>query len=172
MWSNQPLRVYHGCDDLSASEIVPTGGGHAINLASGSPTTDFGQGFYTTTNVHQAEQWANRRYQMGQGRGARSAAVVEFTIDRHAMACLDDMAFVREGFAPGSDYWQLVANCRGGNDHARAGKSGYYDVVYGPVSLYPQFLVIADADQISFHTPAGLSVLTTAEVVSHGNPVY
>ena len=175
MWSNQPLKVYHGCDDVSANGIVPAGGGgHAISLASGSPTTDFGQGFYTTTNVHQAEQWANRRYHIGRSRGAKSAAVVEFTIDRDDMAGLDDMAFVREDFAPNSDYWQLVAHCRGGNDHARPGTSGtgYYDVVYGPVSLYPQFLVIADADQISFHTGDALKVLTTAAIISRGSPVY
>ena len=172
MWSNQPLKVYHGCDDVSASKIVPTIGGHAIDLARGRPATDFGQGFYTTTNVRQAEQWANRRYHFGQAQGAKSAAVVGFTIDRDAMASLDDMAFVRDDFAPNSDYWQLVAHCRGGNDHARVGTRGYYDVVYGPVSLYPQFLVIPDADQISFHTPAGLNVLTTAAIISHGSPVY
>ena len=79
------------------------------------------------------------------------------------MAVLDHMAFVREDFSPNSDYWQLVTHCRSGNDHARAGApgTGYYDVVYGPVSLFPQFLVIADADQISFHTEHALTVLTT-----------
>ena len=171
MWINQSLKVYHGCDDLSAKGIVK----HGIQLASGSPTTDFGQGFYTTTNVHQAEQWANRRYQLGKARRVRSAAVVEFKIDRNDMAGLDDMAFVREDFAPNSDYWQLVAHCRGGNDHARqAGtpRRGYYDVVYGPVSLYPQFLVIADADQISFHTQKALNVLKDAEIISRGSPEY
>ena len=45
-------------------------------------------------------------------------------------------------------------------------------VVYGPVSLYPQFLTIADADQISFHTEDALKVLTTGAIVSRGNPVY
>ena len=43
---------------------------------------------------------------------------------------------------------------------------------YGPVSLYPQFPVIADADQISFHTQDALLVLTTAAIISHGTPVY
>ena len=174
MWSNQPLKVYHGCDDLSASRIVLGDGAHGISLASGSPTTDFGQGFYTTTNVHQAEQWGNRRFHIGKSRGAKSAAVVEFTIDRDVLAGLEHMAFVREDFAPNSDYWQLVAHCRGGNDHARSEPTGkgYYDVVYGPVSLFPQFLVIGDADQISFHTQEALTVLTTAAIISHGSPVF
>lgn len=53
-------------------------------------------------------------------------------IDRDAIAGLDHMAFVREDFAPNSDYWQLVGHCRSGND-ARAGTpgTGYYDVVCG-----------------------------------------
>ena len=107
MWSNQELKVYHGCDAVSARGIVPTDGRvHGIRFASGSPITDLGKGFYTTTNVHQAEQWANRRYRIGKS-GAKSAAVVELTIDRDAMAGLEHMAFVREDFAPSSDCWQL-----------------------------------------------------------------
>ena len=43
---------------------------------------------------------------------------------------------------------------------------------YGPVFLYPQFPVIADADQISFHTQDALLVLTTAAIISHGTCVY
>ena len=48
----------------------------------------------------------------------------------------------------------------------------FYDVVYGPVSLFPQFLVIADADQISFHTDAALRALSTVAIRSHGTPIY
>ena len=97
--------------------------------------------------------------------------MVEFTIRREAMAGLEHMAFVREDVAPYSDYWELVAHCRSGKNHGRAPKL-YYDVVYGPVSLYPQFLVIGDADQISFHTQEALTVLSAATIMSFGNPVY
>ena len=76
---------------------------------------------YTTTNVHQAEQWGNRRFHIGKSRGAKSAAVVEFTIDRDVLAGLEHMAFSREDFAPNSDYWQLVAHCRGGRVEVAAG---------------------------------------------------
>ena len=171
MWANQPLKAYHGCDDVSARRLVPANGGHGIVLALGSRTTDFGQGFYTTTNVHQAQQWVNRRFHIGRRRGAKSATVVEFMIDRDAMAGLGHMAFVREDLAPNSDYWQFVSHCRSGNSHGRATKP-YYDVVYGPVSLFPQFLVIADADQISFHTDEALRILSDVNIRSHGNPVY
>ena len=80
------------------------------------------------------------------------------------------MAFVRGDVAPNSDYWQLVSHCRSGKDHGRVEKSYY--VVYGPVSLFPQLLVIADADQISFHTEEGLSVLGNVAVASYGSPLY
>lgn len=133
---------------------------------------DFGQGFYSTTNVHQAQQWANRRYQVRRRHGVASAAVVRFDIDQEAIASLDHLAFVRQDLAPNSDYWQLVAHCRRGNDHGRVGARQFYDVVYGPVSMYPQFLVITDADQISFHTDSALGVLQGATVVSQGDPVY
>ena len=62
--------------------------------------TDFGQGFYTTTNIHQAQQWANRRYQIRRRHGATSAAVIKFEIDWDAMAGLEHLAFVRDD----SDY--------------------------------------------------------------------
>ena len=136
MWGNDPLSVFHGCDDLAAQSIAPVGGGHGVVLESGSPAKDFGQGFYTTTNVHQAEQWANRRLHTARRRGAKRAAVLRFTIEREALAKLDHMAFVRGDVAPNSDYWQLVSHCRSGKDHGRVEKS-YYDVVYGPVSLFP-----------------------------------
>ncbi len=38
--------------------------------------------------------------------------------------------------------------------------------------MYPQFLVITDADQISFHTDNALGVPQGATVVSQGNPFY
>ena len=83
------------------------------------------------------------------------------------------MAFVRDGTPPPSDYWDLVAHCRSGNAHDKNRVFGdFYDVVYGPVSLGRQFLVIADSDQISFHTNAALAVLDSPVIVSHGNPTY
>ncbi len=45
----------------------------------------------------------------------------------------------------------------GGINHAR--DEGPYDVVYGPVALWPQTLAIKDCDQISFHTPAAIAML-------------
>ena len=171
MWTNRDLTVYHGCDDLSGQAIVnpQLGRPNGIKLSTCSPNSDFGRGFYTTTNLHQAEQWANRRFHTSR---AGSAAVVSFTIDRNAIAGLEHMAFVLDGTPPNSDYWELVVHCRRGRDHARSGAASFYDVVYGPVSLFPQYLVIADTDQISFHTTAGLGILSNGAVHSRGSPTY
>ena len=50
MWANQDRAAYHGCDDTSAQQIVANG----IVLGLSNAMADFGHGFYTTTNIHQA----------------------------------------------------------------------------------------------------------------------
>jgi hypothetical protein len=62
-WSNGPLVLYHGCDDTSAQSIMTPASPnrHGIHLAYSRPLADFGRGFYTTTYLHQAKNWANVR---------------------------------------------------------------------------------------------------------------
>lgn len=174
MWEDNDLEVYHGCEEESASTLIggSAGAPHGIDLARCRATTDFGRGFYTTTNLHQAEQWANTRVRPLPGGGMTRAAVVAFSIQRGSISGLEHMAFVREGNPPGSDYWELVAHCRAGGNHRKGGGTGFYDVVYGPVSLFPKCLVIQEGDQISFHTSDALSVLSKATILSHGTPTY
>ena len=47
-----------------------------------------------------------------------------------------------------------------------------YDIVFGPVSLWRQRLVIKDCDQISFHTEAALDILPAPVIHSQGHPTY
>jgi len=136
---------------------------HGINLASSRPLADFGRGFYTTTYLDQAKNWANNRCRnlrnpvVGIFQLPRRvlATVIRFEVDRDLLARLQTLSFVREG----PDYWDLVQHCRQGRGDHRS--TGNYDVVFGPVSLWPQTLVIKDCDQISFHTPLGLAILPT-----------
>ena len=143
-WHNNPLQVFHGTDNLSAAALAATG----VSLALCRPNTDFGQGFYVTTSLHQARQWANTR--VLRIPRALVATVVSFDLDRDWIASLDTLAFVR----PIKDFWDLVTDCRYGfPPHQRSPPHPRpYDVVYGPVTIWPQRLVIADCDQISFHT--------------------
>jgi hypothetical protein len=179
-WANEALIVYHGTDDQSAGAIVglPSGpySAHSIDLSLCSRHTDFGPGFYTTTNIHQARNWANvRAKELGVIDPARCAAVIELKVDRERVA--EDgsalLAFVTEGASTRSDYWEFINHCRGGAaDHLLTHNKihGVYDLVFGPVSLWPQTLVIKDCDQISFHTDKGLGVITSATVVEQGTP--
>jgi hypothetical protein len=180
-WQNGPLVLYHGCDDVSAQAIsLPSPPyNHSINLTYCSPLTDFGQGFYTTTNLHQAKNWANLRCQRLRSAippNNVSAVVLEFNVDRNVLARLDTLSFVTEGSdpakppPPNTDYWEFVQYCRLGRGTHKLG-GGNYEVVYGPVSLWPQILVIKDCDQISFHTPLSLLVLPRPYVTMRGNPL-
>ncbi len=165
-WKNQPLVVYHGTDSGSLPSgpwIVGSPVPFPVSLARCRTLVDFGQGFYTTTNQHQAEQWANTRVLRLPPRTGLKAIVLAFSVDRDVLAGLDGLAFVR----PTTDFWDLVTDSRYGfSPHARM-KSGHpaFDVVYGPVTLWPQNLVLADCDQISFHTPPAVAALSTLPVL-------
>ncbi len=174
-WTNPPLRVYHGTDSNSVgltarSASLPP---FTVNLALCRPYTDFGQGFYTTTRLHQARQWANMRVMRAPQRLNPFAVVIRFDLDRDWLASLDVLAFAR----PIRDFWRLVTDCRHGfPPHQRVPpEPTAYDVVYGPVTLWPQQLVIADCDQISFHTRRAVAGLGNAnlEAVAPGtSPLF
>jgi hypothetical protein len=149
------LTAFHGTDSGSLAAYGPLVlyaplAGFAINITLCRPNTDFGRGFYLTTNDHQARQWANTRVRrLRSPRGASLQAVVlSFSIDRDLLADADVLAFV----VATTDYWDLVHDCRlGFAPHGRPGTKKYYDIVYGPVSLWRQELMIHDCDQISVH---------------------
>jgi hypothetical protein len=179
-WTNGPLTLYHGCDDKSARGIIdPTNPAkHRINLKLCKRRTDFGQGFYTTTNLHQAKNWANLRVKRLKASTPSPpiATVLSFTVDRNNLAGVNMLCFVTEGRIPGSsDYWDMINACRKGvyNHQLKSPHAvQYYDVVFGVVSLWPQTLVIKDCDQISFHNPHNLSLLTNPTALAKGTPTF
>jgi hypothetical protein len=140
-----------------AESILASG----VRVTLGQRETDFGPGFYTTTLERQAQTWAHERVSGG---NARRAAVLAFDIDREQLARLAILSFVRGDFAA-DDFWSLVVHCRSTSHtgHGRSGANPMYDVVSGPVaSFWRQRLMIADADQTSFHTRAAQDVLNDA----------
>lgn len=157
-WTNQDLELFHGTDATSASAIQSGG----VNLALCSPLTDFGRGFYTTTNLAQAINWAllrALRLRAG-GTAAAKGAVLRITVDRTWLGGLEAMAFVRHDAATG--FPEFVRYSRSGASPHRPGGSDY-QVVYGPVVQWQglldpklQLFVIADCDQVSFHDPSTL----------------
>jgi hypothetical protein len=155
-WSNQDIIVYHGTVNTIAATIMKSG----IVVGRGKPNTDFGPGFYTSTSKRQAQMWAA---QISATRSGTTPAVIKIKISRLQLAKLDTIAFVRGDFAA-KDYWSLIHYCRkGALDHGRTGPTPYYDVVYGPVAAFwNQRMIIAGADQISFHTVAAQTVLNSS----------
>jgi hypothetical protein len=169
-WNNGPLVLYHGCDDASASNI----NGNGINLTLCQPLTDFGRGFYTTTSLVQAKNWANARCRalLAKSGIRRTATVIRFDVDRNQLAALDFLGFVTENSNP--DFWDLIRACRRNSppaQHLRA-RNAYYDVVFGPVTLWPQTLVIKDCDQISFHTAQAIQLLASLQTATRGQPWF
>lgn len=174
-WGNQPLRAFHGTDDDSlkrGSGVRALPGVYSPlplftpNLALCRPFTDFGQGFYVTTRLHQAKQWANARVLRAGSGTSLTAVVIEFSLDRDWLASLDGLVFTRAT----NDYWALVTDCRHRfPPHQRPPPHPLpYDVVYGPVSLWPQTLYIADCDQISFHTRRAVSSFPQPTIAAIG----
>jgi hypothetical protein len=157
LWSDQDLVLYHGTLDRHVASIM-----QGVNLNKCKHLRDFGRGFYTTTKRTQAERWAK---DMAAQTGGAAPAVLEFTVERNALALLDTLFFVR-GTAAAVDFWSFVQFCRSSAvDHGRA-HTPWYDLVVGPVmgSLRKQ-TVIPDGDQVSFHTPNGTAVLDGSPTV-------
>lgn len=153
-WTNQPLRLYHGTLQADARSIVSRG----VDVTRGRSGTDFGPGFYTTSDLDAAVEWGS---QLASKRYRRLAAVVTAELERESLAALSALSFVR-GDSAAHDFWSFVIHCRGGAlHHGRRASAGLrYDVVVGPVTaMLRQRTCVPETDQISFHTPAAEAVL-------------
>lgn len=144
------MRLYHG----SNVEV------RKPSLHFGRSNTDFGKGFYTTTNPEQAERWTQIKLDRAKT-GKRIVSVYE----------IDDALFtdpslkIREFHGVDEAWLNFVVNSRKGIKHD-------YDLVFGPVAndkvfttvnLYESGVLDAPAaiaqlkayktyDQLSFHT--------------------
>lgn len=136
-------------------------------LHYGRKTTDFGKGFYTTTQREQAEQWARIKRDRAK---ADKAVVSEYEI---ADEVLDNPELNIRRFSGVDESWlEFVVNCRKAVAHD-------YDLVFGPVAddnvfatvnLYESGVLDAPAaiaqlrayktyDQLSFHTARVIGAL-------------
>lgn len=152
---NPDVPLFHGTLQTHVGSIL---GG--INLTVCQPRTDFGRGFYTTTSLPQAWNWA---WQLSVRSPGSQPAVVRFDVSRDKLAKLDALWFVRGDFHA-DDYWGLVWYCRlGGRGHHRPPRAGWYDVIVGPVARsWHARRSFTDYDQASFHTPKGARLLSAS----------
>lgn len=176
---NTHLTLYHGCVATAAARIRV-----AVGTRIGSPNTDFGCGFYTTTRLDQAEEWARERYwdKYPAGNPVDLPVAVQFVVPLADLADLNSLMFVR-GDPTNVTFWSLIRHCRAGNSHAhpvRISPNDWYDMVVGPVASWPpkagkplyslgawDGTNWAAYDQFSFHTAAATTVLNS---LNRANP--
>lgn len=143
------------------------------NVQRGRKATDFGKGFYTTTNFEQAKKWAILKRNREHG---KKAIVSIYDVPDDIL----DREFSVLRFEGATKEWlEFVVN-------NRRGKGNYsYDLIMGPVAndqlyatirLYEQGVVTADAaiemlkthklfNQLSFHTEKVIPLLKFTESV-------
>ena len=178
-WINDDMVLYHGCSDLSlfpnnSNGIVVSGGPHNIshNSNNAAQRADFGPGFYATSWLHQAKNWANQRVNKLRGRHPNVKAVIlSMHIERNRFASLESLVFISDR----DNYYAFVQYCRrGGIPHAALAHRGQpYDVVAGPVSMgMEQTLAIGNTDQVSFHTASATAAITNLSVFAIGTPKF
>jgi len=168
-WINGALILYHGTIGPFAEDIARNG----ISLTKCRAKTDFGRGFYLTTNRRQARDHANNRFRMKQLLPPNTpnwidpecAAVMEYAVDRLALGRLADLVFA----SPDAAWMDFVTHCRGRRPHIPGGTPGCYDVVWGPVSQVGGRPFPPDVNQVSFHSQRALSLLCLTSV-TRGTP--
>ena len=144
------------------------------SLRLGRKNTDFGKGFYTTTDFDQAARWARIRSQRA---GTESSIVTVFEIDDDLLQSNDIKIMEYNGAT--ENWLNFVVNNR------RSAPLHDYDIVLGPVandnlyatiSMYENGQLSVEAaivqlnthtlfEQVSFHTPKALSQIRYVESV-------
>lgn len=135
------IRFYHGTTKSGASSIRSNG----IDLSFSRTKTDFGRGFYTTTDRAQAQIWA----------AARDGEVLEFSVSRQALAGLNGLDM---GAKTQPSLFRFFRHNRlGGRMHS-------YDAVSGPMLGNPGSFLRGKpgrivGQQTSFHTQDAIDLL-------------
>ncbi|WP_298551001.1 DUF3990 domain-containing protein [uncultured Parabacteroides sp.] len=157
------MRLYHGS---TVTVKRPS-------IRKGRKTTDFGKGFYTTTNFEQAKKWALLKKNREQ---SEKAIVSVYEVPDNIL----DKEYSVLRFTGATKEWlEFVVNNRRGKE------AGGYDLIMGPVAndqlyatirLYEQGIVTAEAaiemlkahklfDQLSFHAEQAVLLLKFVESV-------
>lgn len=131
------MKLYHG----SNVEV------RKPSLRIGRKNTDFGRGFYTTTQKEQAEHWTSIKLDRAKS-GRRVVSV--FEIDDAILSSPE--LKIREFHGPDEDWLNFVVNCRRGVQHD-------YDLVFGPVANDKVFTVVNLYESGVLDAPAAIAEL-------------
>jgi hypothetical protein len=161
------MKIYHGATQSVKKPVVE----------KGRPGTDFGKGFYTTTNIEQAKSWATIR-QQNDAAGAK-AIVSVYEVDDDL---LDKRRYNVLKFGQPDRAWlDFVVDCRRGKPHGHDMVFGAVanDKIYTTITLYETGVLDVDQtlgrlkinefyNQISFHTPTAVNELRFIESIEVG----
>ncbi len=119
------MRLYHG----SNVEV------RNPSLRYGRHKTDFGKGFYTTTQKEQAEKWTEIKLDRAKT-GKKTVSVYE--VDDALLA--NPELRIREFHGVDAAWLDFVVGCRKGQEHD-------YDLVFGPVANDNVFVTVMKVGQ-------------------------
>lgn len=131
------MRLYHG----SNMEV------RKPSLQRSRRNTDFGRGFYTTTQKEQAEHWTSIKIDRAKA-GRRVVSV--FEVDDELLTNPD--LKIREFHGPDEAWLNFVVDSRKGVQHD-------YDLVYGPVANDKVFTVVNLYESGVLDAPAAIAEL-------------
>ena len=158
------MKLYHG--SLNPVEKP--------NIEQGRLSTDFGKGFYTTTNLEQAKRWALHKHK--NTIGEVKAIVSSYEVDDNL---LDNKEYrIKKFDNPNEEWLSFVVNCRNSIRHN-------YDIIFGAVAndkiyttitLYESQILTAEEtvarlkvneyfNQISFHSQEAVNELKFIESI-------
>lgn len=177
-WSStSDIAFSHGTDSIAlASYTLPSVGNPIYDsgrrpfrpdLTKCRTQTDFGRGFYMTSSLRQAREWANEVVlkSVAKGSTASQAIVLRFVLSRELIATADSHSFVSEtlDYYDFTDWWRGAVT--GTLPHGRSTTHEWvdnssitnlsktaYDFVHGPVRLNRQHIILQNCDQLSLHT--------------------
>ena len=146
--SSGNITFYHGTAEVYAKDIAANG----IDLGKGSGNTDFGGGFYVTTNLNQAEEWAWKNF------WDQVPTVLEYKVPA---ADLNPGVLCGHVFSSADSSWSAFV--RGMRTSQPSTGGAGYDFVEGPLLLNPrQYLAgaapIWGGQQDSIHDQVSVNI--------------
>jgi len=110
--SSKDINIYHGSDILvKAPKIIQP-----------VRALDFGQGFYTTTNIRQAESFAKK---VQDRNDSVETHISVYTLDTNILKTLNCLYFDK----PDKKWLDFVSSNRNGTYNGK-----FFDIIYGPVA--------------------------------------
>ena len=144
------------------------------NIEIGRPSTDFGKGFYTTTNFEQAKRWA--LYKLKNAKREVKAIVNVYKVDDNLLD--NEKHRIKKFDSPNEEWLSFVVNCRKSilHDYEIVFGAVANDKIYTTITLYESQVLTAEEtvarlkvneyfNQVSFHSQEAADELTFVESI-------